>query len=671
MKRLWPPLLSRLRQADGGQLWLLLGLTLAIAPHLGDLPPLIGLPSLTLLAWRLLYELKLAPLPPRLLRWLLTFIALGAVFLSFHSLFGRQAGISLLIVMLGLKLTEMNSQRDVTIVIGMGYFVVLTVFMFNQSIFIGLYMLLVVSVLTTALTSFSRSSSRLAQGLNLRLALRLLAQAAPLAILMFILFPRIPGPLWNLPSDSLGASTGLSDSMSPGEISQLSDNDAVAFRVQFEGELPPPEQRYWRGPVFISYDGKSWTHPDFNPAAPQGRPPRKPRAFPFSRFQASGEPTRYRLTLEPHQRHWLFALDLPAELPAKSWLTNDYEIISRTPLTQVTQYHISSYTSYLMEPARILRESRYLQLPESGGRRARQLASELLQQAATPAQVVDAALRYLREQPFYYTRQPPLLPDDPVDQFLFDSRRGYCEHYASVFVFLMRAAGIPARVVTGYQGGEMNPLSDYFIVRQSDAHAWTEVWLQDRGWLRIDPTAVIPAERIENASDRVRIFPELAGDVPVPGWATRFWRQMNFGWDNLNHYWNQWIVNYNQATQKDLLKFLGLGEMDWRGMVTLLMAGIGLLVAGFSLYLLRLQPAKADPVLAAYARFCRKLARRGIVRRAAEGADDFSQRAGEAMPSARQAIANISALYQHLRYAAQPPGHMLRQLQMQVRRFHP
>lgn len=666
-------LLEALQRAPTGHLWLLSGLALAIAPHLTDLPLLISLPSLGLLGCRLLFELRLGPLPPRLLRGLLTAAALGIVFLSFQSLFGREAGIALLVVMLSLKLMEMNSKRDMIVVIGLGYFIVVTVFMFNQSIFIGLYMLVVVTLLTTALTALSRQASAVANGHNLKLAAIMLVQAAPIAVLLFVLFPRIPGPLWNLPSDSLRASTGLSDSMSPGNISQLSDNDSVAFRVQFDSPLPPSDQLYWRGPVFFQYDGKTWNNPDTAPLhSKRGSAQSISIGARLSRqpsYQASGQPISYQLTLEPHQRHWLFALDLPGKLPPQSWLTGDYEIISRDPVTQVLNYPMVSYPNYSLEAQQIPNVRRYLQLPENGGPRARQLAEKFSQQSTSPQEIVQLALQYIREQAFYYTRQPPLLLNDPVDQFLFDSQRGYCEHYASVFVFLMRAAGIPARVVTGYQGGEVNPLGDYFIVRQSDAHAWTEVWLQESGWLRIDPTAVIPASRIENSSDLARIVPDFALNAPLPGWTTRLWRQAGYGWDNLNHYWNQWIVNYNQTTQKDFLKLLGLHDIDWRGMVSLLITGTALVLAFVAFRILRLRSTKQDPILRAYARFCGKLARRGVVREPAEGPQAFALRASRQLPELALAINAITSLYLRLRYARHPTTVALQQMKSAVQQF--
>lgn len=653
--------LRQIQQARPARLWLLAGLALAFLPHYGRLPLPLTAFSMVLLGWRLGFDLKRVPLPARLTRWLLTLLALAITLSAFHTLFGRQAGVGLLVVMLSLKLMEMDSPRDVAVAIGLGYFVVITVFLFDQSILMGLYMLLVVTLLTTALIATSRPRSRLPRWHNLRQAGMLLAQAAPITLLLFLLFPRIPGPLWNLPSDSAEARTGLSDNMSPGNISQLSENDAVAFRVQFDGKPPLRNQRYWRGPVFSHFDGKTWNNPQQGPHAR--------RANMDIDFVTRGEPLHYTVTLEPHQQRWLFALDLIAELPPDSMLFPDYEVLSKRPVQQPLRYRTSSYTNYSLNAQSAPDLERYLQLPADSAPRARQLAQQWRAQEQDPAATVQRVLQHLRDEPFYYTRQPPLLLEDPVDEFLFTTRRGFCEHYASAFVFLMRAAGIPARVVTGYQGGEMNPLSDYFMVRQSDAHAWAEVWLRNRGWLRIDPTAVIPPERIESQRDLARIAPSIARELMASSWGSRLLRQLGFGWDNLNHYWTQWIINYNQRAQGALLARLGLGELDWRGMATVLASTIGLVLLVIASRLLRRGRGKRDPVVNAYQRFCRKLSRRGLTRRPAEGARDFAQRARQQLPEAAPAIARITSLYQRLRYAPHPPSDGLRQLQEAVRRF--
>ncbi len=663
---------QRLQQAKAQNLWLLAGLCLGLMPHFIRLPLMIMLPSVILLGWRLLFELHYFPLPPRWLRWLLTLIAIFATYAAFHTLVGRQAGVGLLVVMLCLKLMEMDSPRDVGVVIGLGFFVIITVFLFDQSLFIGVYMLLVVSLLTTALITFSREQSSVKQRQNLRQAIIIIAQAMPLALLLFVLFPRIPGPLWSLPTDSFGASSGLSDSMSPGNISRLSNNDAVAFRVQFETQPPAPQQRYWRGPVFTFFDGKTWSNPLTSQAAAVTRGINTPL-----RYRSHGEPLHYSVTLEPHQQRWLFALDLLATLPANTTLSRDFELLARHPVQQLLRYPMSSQLNFLLAVDQPPSLAHYLQLPADRAPRAHRLAQGWRKAARDDAELVQLGLQHIREQPFYYTRQPPLLLDDPVDEFLFDSRRGFCEHYASAFVFLMRAAGIPARIVTGYQGGEMNPQSDYFIVRQSDAHAWAEVWLPQQGWRRIDPTAVIPAERIENPRDLARISPELARLGEPPHWAKATWRQMRFSWDRLNHAWNQWVINYDDRRQRNFLtrlfSGLGLGEVDWRKMIGLLVGGMGAVLLAIAVYTLRPRyGSQRDPVVTAYERFCRQLARRGIRRGPAEGPMDFSQRARHLRPELAPAITRITALYLRLRYA--PPAQtgrpdQLRRLQTAVRRF--
>ncbi|WP_455217352.1 transglutaminase TgpA family protein [Kaarinaea lacus] len=662
-------LIQRLQAASPTHLWLLSALILAISPHVTHLPVTLIVFSACLFCWRLGFELKLFRLPGRLLRMFLTLVALVITFEAFHTLFGRQAGIGLLVVMLCLKLMEMKEERDVIVAIGLGYFIVVTVFLFNQSIFIGLYMLIVVVLLTTALTCHNREHSKIHQLENLKLASTLLLQAAPLMLLLFVLFPRVPGPLWSLPSDSLGGKTGLSNSMSPGNISRLSNNDAVAFRVQFEKDIPPRQKLYWRGPVFSYFDGKTWNASDaaaVKPAYDQDNED--------SSYQAAGGPVTYTVTLEPSNQNWLFALEMVASLPIESDLSPDYEIMSRHPVEQLKRYTIQSYTDYRLNSHTLPNVGRYLQLPNNATTRIRNLLSDWQRESGSnPQKIVTLALRYFSEQPFYYTREPPLLFNNPVDEFLFDSRRGFCEHYASAFVYMMRASGIPARVVTGYQGGESNPLSDYFIVRQSDAHAWAEVWMENDGWIRIDPTSVIPSSRVENPQDLQRIAPDLA--ISPPGWAANIFRKLGYGWDNLNHFWNQWVLNYNNQRQKSFLSrfmsWFGFDGIDWRGMVVILSIGMLTVFSFIALQLFKREYHRKDPVVSAYQKFCRKLAHQGLVRNPAEGPADFARRAIKHYPKLGPAITHITNLYQRMRYTKHPPSGGLQQLQVAVRRFRP
>jgi protein-glutamine gamma-glutamyltransferase len=315
----------------------------------------------------------------------------------------------------------------------------------------------------------------------------MLAFAAPVALVMFLLFPRVPGPFWALPSRSAAGLTGLSDEMSPGMISQLIQSDEIAFRVSFEGPEPPQSALYWRGPVLERFDGSTWRDLE-----------RLPQLSP--RMQLRGPSFRYRITLEPHGRAWLLALDFPARWSDRdAMLTNEFQLVSRRPIDSAHALEIESWPEASPEPelSPLLR-MRNLQQPEGRNPRSTELAIALRAAAGSDAAFVDAVLRHFREQPFVYTLQPPLLGSvHPVDEFMFRTRRGFCEHYASAFTLMARAAGVPARVVTGYQGGEVNPISNRLVVRQSDAHAWSEVWLEGRGWTRVDPTGAVAPNRIE------------------------------------------------------------------------------------------------------------------------------------------------------------------------------
>ena len=662
-------LIQRFQSASETNLWLMAGLALAFIPHLIHLPVILILFSALLLAWRLGYELRFFRLPGRPVRMLLTLTALIITFMAFHTLFGRQAGVGLLVVMLCLKLIEMKSDRDTMVAIGLGYFVVITVFFFNQSIFIGLYMLLVVTLLTTALTAHSREGTKTLRLNNLKLASTMLLHAAPLMLLLFVLFPRISGPLWNLPSDSFGAKTGLSDSMSPGNINQLSNNRAVAFRVQFKDKIPPPHQRYWRGPVFTYFDGRTWS----NSNAVNYEQLSSPKSINMS-YRAVGQPINYTVTLEPNNQNWLFALEMLSALPSDSDLSPEYEVISRRPVQQLMRYSIKSYLEYQLEPQITPNMARYLQLPNNPTARIKELINKWRTESSNEHEdIIKSALQHYREAPFYYTRTPPLLINNPVDEFLFETRRGYCEHYASSFVYLMRASGIPARVVTGYQGGESNPVSDYFIVRQSDAHAWAEVWLKEKGWIRFDPTTMIPPSRVENPQDLLRIAPDIA--VEATGWAASLWKKMGYSLDNINHFWNQWILNYDDTRQRNFLKkfmsWFGFGDIDWRGMVTLLFSGMFLVFGLIALKLLRKIPENRDPAVIAYQQFCHKLEKHGLVREPSEDFTAFSFRASQQLPELGMPIVKITSLYQRLRYAPHPPADGLKDLQHAIRQFQP
>jgi transglutaminase-like putative cysteine protease len=659
-------------------LWLLGGLIMVVLPHFANQNPAIMACCGTLLLWRLLFDLKYAHLPPRWLKLGLAFAAFAGVGVVHHTIFGRDAGVALLLIMMCLKLMEMRIKRDFVIAVSLGYFVVITGFLYTQSMFLAAYMFATILVLTTALILSNRLDSGLLDRVNLRLAGAMLLQAMPLALLLFVLFPRLPAPMWGLPEDAFGTQTGLSDQMSPGQISRLSDNNAVAFRVQFNSPMPPPAQLYWRGPVFSYFDGKTWSGDPaiviVDPSARYG----KTAAFFRQNLSGYSDPVRYGVTLEPNNQRWLFALEMPTALPPHSHFSDRYELLANQPVTKLIHYDIRSQLKYGMEAQRLSNRHLYLQLPSNIGGKAQQLMLQLLTSMAyqdnRDEKIVAAILNYFRQQPFYYTKQPPRLDRDPIDQFLFETRKGFCEHYASAFTFLMRAAGVPARVVTGYQGGEFNTLGDYLIVRQSDAHAWSEVWLSGKGWTRVDPTAVIPTERILDNEQLQRLRSgEAAGSVNL-SWLSSAWREMKFAWDNVNHTWNMWVIGYNSKRQDSFLNWLGLDGFGKQGVVVILFIVLFLLVMAAAFNLLYRNPGPRDPVQKSYQRFCRKLAVVGLRKSGNEGAAHFAQRAVSAHPELAEPIQHITRLYNGIRYAHDAEfsdKHAEAQLRDAVKAFHP
>ena len=632
--------------------WLLAALALAIAPHVPRLPVWITLLCLGVGAIRLITP----QLPARWLLLSLAIAALTGVYASYHTLFGRDAGVALLVVMLSLKLMEIRSLRDNMVAIFIGYFLVITHFLYSQSIPTGLYLMAAVLAITTALINLNRPGGPLDIQKNLRLATLMLGQALPIMLVLFVLFPRLPGPLWGLPVDAYEGMTGLGNTMTPGSISKLSQSAAVAFRVAFDGPMPKPDQRYWRGPVLDSFDGRVWSAaiaPDWK-AAP---------------IAVAGQPVGYSLTLEPHNKRWLLALDMPAELPPASRLSAYYELLADTPVRQRLRYHAVSYPQYLTGMELGAREMRLaLQLPPDINPKARELAHGWRLGAQEDSEIVRRALALFRAEAFFYTLTPPLLGANSVDDFLFRSRRGFCEHYAGSFVFLMRAAGIPARVVTGYQGGEPNPLGGYLIVRQYDAHAWAEVWLNHRGWVRVDPTAAVSPLRVELGLAAALPARE---SLPLMIRLDNAWlMQLRFSWDALNNRWNQWVLGYSQERQYDLLSRLGFEMGSWKELALGLVASVGALLLALSGFMLwRRKPAGGDPATALYRRFCNKLARRGMVRRPNEGPLDFAKRIAVWRPDLAERVETISNLYVALRYQPHPQPDWLRHFRKLVWSF--
>src|SRR6266581_3217982 len=447
--------------------------TLTVAPHALWLPWWVDATAAVLLVWRAALALRSRALPARWLLLLLTLASATGVFFSYRTIMGRDPGVTLLVLLLFLKLMETRERRDVFVVAFLVYFVALSNFFYSQSIPTAALMLLTVFITTATLVGFSAPQRPVMD--DAKTAGRMLLQAGPVMLLLFFLFPRVQGPLWGMPQDAYTGMTGLSETMSPGSISGLSLSDSIAFRVKFKGQTPPRGQLYWRGPVLSDFDGTTW-----RVGLPQLRRD--------MRIGVEGAPVDYEVTLEPHNRNWMFALEMPTVLPPGARVTSDYQVISLTPVRSRMRYEMRSYPNFAAtsgaDPADLALALRF---PRVFNPRAQGLAREWRDSSGDNAAIVRRAVEFFRSSRFEYTLSPPLLGSNSVDEFLFNTRQGFCEHFASSFVFLMRAASVPARVVTGYQGGDTNPVDGYMVVRQADAHAWAEVWLAENGWTRVDP----------------------------------------------------------------------------------------------------------------------------------------------------------------------------------------
>jgi transglutaminase-like putative cysteine protease len=640
-------------------LWLLAAMAVVLAPHVPRLPYWMAILVGILIAWRAWIAWAAWHFPTRGVMFALTIAAAFGVWANYRTLFGREAGVALLIVMAGLKLLEMRTEREVTLSIYLGFFLVITSFLFGQSIPLGIYMLLCVWIFVATMIGFNRVGRSPTLRERLVPAGALVVQALPLMAAFFLLFPRVQGPLWALPRDTATARTGLSDNMSPGGIANLIKSDEVAFRVQFEGDRPPLSTLYWRGPVLSEFDGKTWRMPELSQLA-------QPR---YSRGEKL---VRYTVTLEPHQKTWLFALDVPAELPPRTSMLYDLQLRNIVPVNQRMRYEISSWLDYRYGERTF---ARYLQhnqkLDEDRNPRTIALAREWFKENPNPRAFIARTLQHFNRE-FTYTLEPPPLDNThPYDDFLFATKRGFCEHYAGTFTLMMRAAGIPARVVTGYQGGDVNPLNGELIVRQADAHAWSEVWLPNEGWVRMDPTAAVSPLRIEGGVNAA-LGPIGVVNTIIAADQFGMLAQARYTWHLLNSNWDQWVIGYNAERQRQFFANLGLPSVDWRTLGFYLVVATFLVAGAISFgLLLRDRPRRREAALVAWQRYCAKLAAAGVARAPHEGPLDFLARVKSLKPQIAPQAEEITRRYVEARYGGGASRNELRELLRRVRDLRP
>jgi transglutaminase-like putative cysteine protease len=644
------PLIAPLSRDKSDTLLLIATCLLVLAPHFLRLPGWVSLLSALLLMWRGWITFRGNRMPPP---WLLVPIACAAMaagYFSHRTFFGRDAGVTMLVLLLVLKLLEMRAKRDLFTVVFVSFFLLLANFFYSQSI--AMAALMCVSVVALLVTQLSFQYTGLVPRLKKRLAhgAMIFALAAPVTLVLFVLFPRIQGPLWNLPSDAKAGRTGLSENMTPGNISDLASSEDVAFRVEFTDPMPPRANLYWRGPVLSSFDGRTWTR------MPQPRSDSKAISVGWR-----GDIIRHAVTLEASGNAWLFALELPQQAPMvlgrQAGFSAEVEMQAARQVDQRVRYDVGSHIDFDLQldlPEATLQ--RWLTLPAGFNPQTLAYAAQLRAQDPDPLRLVNVVLRKFRQEPFRYTMTPPLLGRDSVDEFLFGTRAGFCEHYASAFVVLMRAAGVPARVVTGYQGGEVNPVDGYLTVRQSDAHAWAEVWLAGKGWKRVDPTAAVAPQRVERNLGSVIPRQVFGGLLNLDMSEDTLLARVRFNFDAVTNQWNQWVLNYSADKQKDLLRSLGYTQTDWPSLIGLLFGGVSLALAIAVLPLIW-NRQKVDPATALYHALCRDLARRGLPRALHEGPREYGGRiaAERRLPAPQRiAIGRFLSLYESLQYAPQP-----------------
>ncbi len=583
-------------RANSWRFWLVLSYLAAVIPHMEHLP-----------WWALVYfGTALAAFPyvtgkglRKTGRWTVRFLALvlfSFTVVYFQGTIGRDAGTALLVGLLGLKMMELGTERDKKLFCLLNYFLVLTTVLYFHSLPAALYMLCIALANSMALVRSVHSKG--SWQTDLRRVLVILLQALPLAIVLFIFFPRMPGSLFGVQESSSQGISGLSDFLAPGEISSLAISDDPVFRVSFSGEIPEVENRYWRCMVFGDYDGVVWK--------------RFPKCPEKENLLKSGEKLRYQITLEGHNRKWLPVLGVPLEWSANTRSGCAATLRSRKKVVRRKR------VSVLSDPDAEVRGGnweRCLQLPNAGNPRARSMAREW--KNLPREKRIARALDYFRNNDFVYTLRPGVMHGNYIDKFLFDTQKGFCEHYAAAFAFLMRAAGVPSRVVVGYQGGEPNPLGEYLLIREKHAHAWTEVYVEKKGWERIDPVAMVSPERLEMGLKALnpRAGEGLASQTMEK--ALHWWSRVSMAWDAMNNVWNQWVLDYTHKKQGRIFARLELDNSSVFGVLKIGMAVVGAAIFSFlsGWFLRRLFSRKTkDPLAESFELFCSKMSRVGIDR---------------------------------------------------------
>jgi len=638
--------------------FLLISIGLITLPHVFHVPlPIISF-FFVLLIWRFISIWQPKYLPNQAWVFLLLLSGIALLIIMHQGVFGRDAGTAVFVTALGLKLLEIKNQRDLYLITYLAFIVAASQFLYLQNVLMGGYILLVcISLLGTLIAINSGSMNHYAA---IKTAGKILLQAMPLMIILFIFFPRLESPRWSFLNDTNKALTGLSDTLEPGAISRLGMSGELVFRAKFSGKIPKQTERYWRGPVFSYTDGKQWK-------------PSNNHYFQrhLDKVKFSGTAYQYQLLMEPQNKNWVFALEMPARYQSPLYENGVHQLLTSEPPNKRAEYKITSYahynTGYITKTER--RENR--QIPRPPAQRIEKLIKQLNGFNSSPEDFIKNIFRYFRDKQFYYTLMPPLMQEKPIETFLFDTKAGFCGHYATAFVYLMRVAGIPARVVSGYQGGTYNETGKFIEVRQANAHAWAEVWLQGKGWVRYDPTTAIAPERIEQD---VNIEQQLANNtvsfapIQLDSQTISWMRQARSLWSSVDYSWQRWIINYDRKNQLNFLA--GLGIKTLKTMLYWLMALLALVTSVLAITVFRKPKQKRDKAQQYYQKACQKIAAIGMPRAASEAPNKYLQRVQQQLPEQNaQRFAHITEKYLQLRYGKDPSLQKMIELKNAVNSF--
>lgn len=564
---------------------------------------------------------------------------IGICLYVYQALAGLLAGTALFVIMVALKLCEARGVRELRLVVILLGFLTVVQFLFDQSIARVLYLGAVTVGMVIVLVDLGGGLGQATVARRARIGVVLAVQALPLTLVFFVLFPRLSAPLWDLGIDSRTGVTGMSDRLELGSIRELVIDGSLAFRVRFDSNPPMPDQLYWRGPVLWKPGPRGWEE-GLNPRFRTG-----------GKLLTQSDHLDYEVVLEPSRQNWLFALDLPVAFPSDVVRGADFQLLSSAPVQSARRYRVRSALSYTTEPGPDYVRSFALELPPNVTPRMRRLAEGFRSGSVDDWGVVEAALRFFRSEEFHYTLSPPELGPNPVDAFLFDARKGFCEHYSSSFAILMRLAGIPSRVVLGYLGGELNRVGGHYMVWQSDAHAWTEVLIAGRGWVRVDPTASVDPARVDNSSAS-RLLSGAASvrfDLAADGDLVRALRQARYMLDAVQAAWQDWVLDFSRADQASLAAWLGFAGMGEVGLALVMIGVCGAVLAVIVLVMSR-ESTSVDPIGAIYGAFCGRLAAAGLPRDAHEGPADYGARVVSARPDLRPPVEAFIGRYVAARY---------------------